>query len=442
MAKIKKYGQSAVSGKDIRLKKKIKPANQGGGPNHLGKVETVTVPKQWLSSPDHVVAELAYITPAEQKLLIEADLYGSLNGKPNRGPAGLLSLQGDMGPGGGGNYGGGGSEGENEGRDSNRGSDSGRDSGGFTAAERAAGELARAAIDEHNAAVAAGQRPGEGSTNYTQQFGPDVANAMAQNEKNRLAQQVAQSYIDYAPIMGPELYSAGNVGGSLLDFFKTGSTGSVPIRSNYFDDPTTLSAFKDIALGQIPGRMDKAKAGYGMPGGFGAAMGAMGQFTLGRMQKALEEGGRPVFDKQGRLAGVFSEGLFGEVYTGMPVEGVEGTGYDSGGDDRGQEQIQPVNPATGQCEPGYKPDPDMAGFCRLDTRAGLDESAESEVSPGTYARLGLLDVAPTGLSDFATRYGLGPQDFDAANLAYRRGAGTQFDIYKDPYQKEGYTLLA
>ena len=100
LAGVIEYGKSAVSGKDIRLNKKVKPANQGGGPNYLGEVETVTVPKQWLSSPDHVVAELAYITPAEQKILLEANLYGSLDGTPNRGPGGLMSLQGDMGSGG------------------------------------------------------------------------------------------------------------------------------------------------------------------------------------------------------------------------------------------------------------------------------------------------------------------------------------------------------
>jgi len=85
-----------------KQKKKIKPANQGGGPNYLGKQKTVTVPKKWLSDPDHVVAELAYITPREKKILIDLDLYGSLNGKPNRGPAGIQSLQGDMGGWGGG----------------------------------------------------------------------------------------------------------------------------------------------------------------------------------------------------------------------------------------------------------------------------------------------------------------------------------------------------
>ena len=78
-------------------KKKIKPANQGGGPNYLGKQETVTVPKKWLSDPDHVVAELAYITPREQKILLDENLYGSLKGKPNKGPGGVMSLQGDLG---------------------------------------------------------------------------------------------------------------------------------------------------------------------------------------------------------------------------------------------------------------------------------------------------------------------------------------------------------
>jgi hypothetical protein len=87
--------------------KKTKPANQGGGPNYLGKQKTVTVPKKWLSSPDHVVAELAYITPREQKILLDADLYGSLKGQPNRGPDGIMSLQGDMGSTGGGGSSGG-----------------------------------------------------------------------------------------------------------------------------------------------------------------------------------------------------------------------------------------------------------------------------------------------------------------------------------------------
>ena len=71
-------------------KKNIKPVKQAGGINYLGKQKTVTVPKKWLSSPDHVVAELAYITPKEQKILLDANVYGSLKGKPNKGPGGIM----------------------------------------------------------------------------------------------------------------------------------------------------------------------------------------------------------------------------------------------------------------------------------------------------------------------------------------------------------------
>jgi len=92
--KKKKYQDQRLTAAE---KKKIKPANQGGGPNYLGKQETVTVPKKWLSDPDHVVAELAYITPREQKILLDENLYGSLKGKPNKGPGGIMSLQGDLG---------------------------------------------------------------------------------------------------------------------------------------------------------------------------------------------------------------------------------------------------------------------------------------------------------------------------------------------------------
>tara|TARA_R110002020_G_scaffold179146_1_gene372274 strand:- start:89 stop:1192 length:1104 start_codon:yes stop_codon:yes gene_type:complete len=74
-----------------------KPVIQGGGPNYLGKQKMVTAPKKWKSSPTHPEAHLAYITDAEQDLLIKKDLYGSLKGKPNRGPSGIVSLQGDLG---------------------------------------------------------------------------------------------------------------------------------------------------------------------------------------------------------------------------------------------------------------------------------------------------------------------------------------------------------
>jgi len=62
--------------------------------NYLGKQKTVRAPVKWKSSPEHPTAHLAYITKAEEKILLDKNLYGSLKGKPNRGPSGLPSLQG------------------------------------------------------------------------------------------------------------------------------------------------------------------------------------------------------------------------------------------------------------------------------------------------------------------------------------------------------------
>ena len=80
--------------KALYKNKKTKPVKQAGVMNYLGEQKMVTAPKFWLSEPGHVKAKLAYITDEEEKILIDKNLYGSLKGKPNKGPAGLPSLQG------------------------------------------------------------------------------------------------------------------------------------------------------------------------------------------------------------------------------------------------------------------------------------------------------------------------------------------------------------
>jgi hypothetical protein len=94
-----------------------KPVKQAGVTNYLGKQEMVTAPKFWLSEPGHVKAKLSYITDEEAKILIDKNLYGSLKGKPNIGPAGLPSLQGGDAGGIGSGFGGGDKGGSGKGRD-------------------------------------------------------------------------------------------------------------------------------------------------------------------------------------------------------------------------------------------------------------------------------------------------------------------------------------
>ena len=67
---------------------------QGKVKNYLGKQKMVKAPKKWKSAPNHPETELAYITKAEKDALIKMNMYGSMNGKANKGPSGIISLNG------------------------------------------------------------------------------------------------------------------------------------------------------------------------------------------------------------------------------------------------------------------------------------------------------------------------------------------------------------
>jgi hypothetical protein len=101
---------------------KIVPVKQGGVLNYLGKQKMVTVPIRWKSGEGdkHPETELAYITKPEKEKLIKLDMHGSMkDGKPNFGPAGLISLNsGGSGDGGDGGSGDGGSDGGGSSNDS------------------------------------------------------------------------------------------------------------------------------------------------------------------------------------------------------------------------------------------------------------------------------------------------------------------------------------
>ena len=79
----------------MAVDKKISYEEQGGVKNYKPS-EMVTVPKKAKSSPKHPETELAYITKAEKDLLVKKDIHNSLKGKPNKGPGGIISLNGDF----------------------------------------------------------------------------------------------------------------------------------------------------------------------------------------------------------------------------------------------------------------------------------------------------------------------------------------------------------
>tara|TARA_B100000963_G_scaffold360379_1_gene391062 strand:- start:48 stop:1010 length:963 start_codon:yes stop_codon:yes gene_type:complete len=78
----------------MSIDKKIKYDVQGGVKNYLGKQKEVKAPLKWKSSPSSPETELAYITKAEKNLLVKKDIHGSLKGDVNRGPSGIMSLDG------------------------------------------------------------------------------------------------------------------------------------------------------------------------------------------------------------------------------------------------------------------------------------------------------------------------------------------------------------
>lgn len=160
-------------------------------------------------------------------------------------------------------------------------------------------------------------------------------------------------------------------------------------------------------------QLKNARNNYGLPMTAGAVLGAMGKFTLGRIEDVLAKGGRPQFDAKGNLAGAYGPGLFGgEVYTGNQVAGIESTGY-SDDDGRGPEdrpQVKNPNPLTGVCEPGYVFDDDLQA-CRLDTGS----SASDDAAGGNYGVAGERYYRPTALD---TPSAFQPSDFDFARANY------------------------
>jgi hypothetical protein len=132
--------------------KNIKPVEQGGRLNYLGKQKTITAPVKWKSGPTHPETHLAYITKQEQDILVKLDLYKSMNGKPNKGPFGLPSLNDGDGSGGGGS----GSDGAGAG-------DSGG-SGGGAAASGGGGDDGASASSAGDAGASTGDSAGVGGS--------------------------------------------------------------------------------------------------------------------------------------------------------------------------------------------------------------------------------------------------------------------------------------
>ena len=133
------------------------------------------------------------------------------------------------------------------------------------------------------------------------------------------------------------------------------------------------------------------------------------------------------------------------VYTGFGEGAGFGDGSDMGGDgpDTVPAEYNPVTGQQNQCPDGYVFDEDLQA-CRMsaDLPFGTPITTPGPYAAGDYARMGLLDIAPMGMSLFADRYGIPQMDFDTANLAFRRAGATRPQYFRKAPDLTGYTLLS
>jgi hypothetical protein len=222
-----------------------KPVKQGGVLNYLGKQKTVNAPRHWRSSPKHPIAHLSYITKDEEKILIDLNLYGSLKGKPNRGPFGLPSLQGS----GGGSGGDGGSSGGDSGGDSGQGdsgpggSDDGSGHGGPGAGDSGPG-------GSDDGTGHGGPGPGDtgsvGPSNEGFGIGPDAATEAAQSaaqsiSADNISTQAQADQEDAATAAAAEAAE------------ESGLSKAMTAVKNYAMNPTTIGRAIGMATFGIPG---------------------------------------------------------------------------------------------------------------------------------------------------------------------------------------------
>jgi hypothetical protein len=207
----------------------IKPVKQGGRLNYLGKQKTVTAPVKWKSGPTHPITHLAYITDEEQKVLVKLNMYKSMNGKPNKGPFGLPSLNDGDGSGGGGSGSdgagagdsggsGGGASASGGGGDDGAGASAAGDAGGATgdsggvggSGDSGAGGVGQGpGGEEGTSGVSAAQAAAQSVTadNVSMQAQADMedaATAAAANAANQtgiagLATKALQAYMAFSP---------------------------------------------------------------------------------------------------------------------------------------------------------------------------------------------------------------------------------------------------
>ena len=227
----------------MSVDKKVNYDVQGGVKNYLGKQKEVKAPLKWQSSPDHPTTELAYITEAEKNLLVKQDLHGSLKGGVNRGPSGIMSLNG---------WGS-----TDEGQNVSGATASAAESGTNTSDTLAAGMSNQDVKDFQSAAINAGAgqkvNPGFFDSQYT--VSPDVlaeAKKYRQDPNNLYANQAFKK--THGGGLGSFISGGGIIGGLIRNVGQAFGLGKK------YNEPTyDMSGYNSLGLGKT------GQEGFGVP---------------------------------------------------------------------------------------------------------------------------------------------------------------------------------
>ena len=375
----------------------------------MAKLNKIMPPRNTtIRGQDHL---LAYITPEEAQLLM------ANGGTGEAGPMGIPSYPHGGGPGGsGGSSGSGNSGSSSSGSSSSGSSSSGADGGGGANDDSYDDEaFSSVSVSEAKRSAAAAAARANLAESIAQSGGGTMDNPMANS---------AMTAADFA--FAPNTYDLTSQAINNLGVARGG--------------PRSLAGLTRAQYGAMPSYMQNV---YDKVGAYNFEFGPKGRVT----------------GLYGPPADIFGKGIVGltnmflgppmteddlamrSVYTGFG----EGSQPDGGRDGDPRPEVAPVNPETGQCDEGYMFDEDMQA-CRLDTgfTSGGQPGGFAPES-GAYARMGLLDVAPTGLPEFQQRYGAGfgtPSEFADANLAFRRQGAYRPEYFDQPYPTTGYTLLS
>ena len=222
--------------------------------------------------------------------------------------------------------------------------------------------------------------------------------------------------------LGMSLIGVGDNGGpeDFMDYLSDAAAVRNAMQANAIAEVQARNA----NLAELKRRIE-APAMFGMP----PYMNAISKFSLGNVANRIGQGGQPVYGPNGRLGGVLSTtapfGFPMTTYSGRPD--LDPYRTEEGGDQPDRPRYPYPYPMTAEEQAVEEEVASGPDYYRPE--GGFYPTS------GSYGRLGLLDTLPENLLEFMP-------NFAEQNKAFRMTGATRPELYQDPYNLQGYSLLS